>query len=260
MATEEIFYSGDYYGSVGDLYDPSGYTVADGTSFAAPFTAGVAAVIKSARPGLSMDQYRSLVINSAKGMLDPNGNLYAAQQIGGGLLNALNAYSSPATVLPTNLGMGAQSNSPNNTQTITLTNVSQADDSFSFSFASSDGIVQPIVPGAPVAIGAGQSQSIPITFAASGLNPGAYQGSIIATSAVTGANITIPYWFAVPSDTPAELALALRESSDRQLPDRFRQRGATYLGAFDVRITDAAGVPITDTQPTVTVLSGGGRV
>jgi minor extracellular serine protease Vpr len=257
MATQQVFYSGDIYGSSGDLYDPSGYTVADGTSFAAPFTAGVAAMIKGARPGLSMDQYRSLIINSAKGMLDPNGNLYSNQQIGGGLLNALSAYNSPLTALPTSLGLGTQSSNPNVTQSITLTNIGATDDTFNLSVASSDGILQPVLSSGAVAIAAGQSQSIPITFAGSGLNAGAYQGSIIATSSATGAKVSVPYWLDVSSNTAVGF-YSLCQAAQFCLTDWVR--GATYLGAFDFRLTDAAGAPITGVTPTVTVLSGGGSV
>ncbi len=49
----------------GEMYDPSGYVLVDGTSFSTPLVAGAAALIKTARPGLSVDQYRSLLINSA---------------------------------------------------------------------------------------------------------------------------------------------------------------------------------------------------
>ncbi len=37
----------------------------DGTSFSSPLVAGSFALLKSARPGLTAAQYRSLIINSA---------------------------------------------------------------------------------------------------------------------------------------------------------------------------------------------------
>ena len=48
----------------GELYDPSGYGVFDGTSFSAPLVSGAVALVKAARPGLTAAQYRSLVINN----------------------------------------------------------------------------------------------------------------------------------------------------------------------------------------------------
>jgi hypothetical protein len=290
MDTQAQFYPGDSYGSVADLFDPSGYIVADGTSFASPFTAGVAAMMKAAHPGLTLDQYRSLIVNSAKGMLDSNGNLYSTQQIGGGLLNALNAYNSPATVCvgaqcasgqssclsdpisgtpitpvngscpgqPLNIGLGSSSSNPTVTQSITLTNLGSATDSYTFSVASTDGVLQPIVPSGPVQIPAGQqSQPISITFAASGLPGGPYQGAIIATSAATGAKISVPYWLDVASNTPASLFSLC--SADQSCTTDW-VAGQTYLGAFDFRVLDAAGAPITNFTPTVTVVSGAGQV
>ena len=49
----------------GELYDPSGYGVFDGTSFSTPLVSGAAALVKAARPGLTVQQYRSLLIDNA---------------------------------------------------------------------------------------------------------------------------------------------------------------------------------------------------
>ena len=49
----------------GALYSQNGYIVANGTSFSSPLTAGAVAVLRGAHPGLTVDQYRSLIINSA---------------------------------------------------------------------------------------------------------------------------------------------------------------------------------------------------
>src|SRR5205823_1847324 len=48
----------------GEMYDPSGYILVDGTSFSTPLVAGSAALLKGARPGLTVDQYRSLLIDT----------------------------------------------------------------------------------------------------------------------------------------------------------------------------------------------------
>jgi minor extracellular serine protease Vpr len=249
---ENVAMATQAFDSNGDMYDSSGYTVADGTSFASPFTAGVAALIKSARPGLTIDQYRSLIINSAKTMLDPNGNLYSAQQVGAGLLNALSAYQAPVTASPISLGLGISTASPSISQTVTLTNITAASDSFTLSAVSKDGVLQPGLPGGTIQINAGQSKDVPVQFNGSGLAPGAYEGVILATSATTGSQIRIPYWLDVPTASPTHLFLT------GVLTDYIR--GVTLLDAFDFRLTDAAGAPITSVTPTVTVVSGGGSV
>src|SRR5207302_74708 len=49
----------------GELYAASGFVDVSGTSYSAPLTAGAAAILKAARPGLTSAQYRSLLINNA---------------------------------------------------------------------------------------------------------------------------------------------------------------------------------------------------
>ena len=245
MATQSYDYSGD-------MYDSTGYIVADGTSFSSPFTAGVAALIKAARPGLTTDQYRSLIINSAQAVLDPNGNALNVQQGGAGLVNALNAYQSPLVASPTSIGLGISSDSPRFTSTVTLTNIGTADDTFNLSTASMDGVLQPALAKSAVTIGAGQSMDVAVQFNGSGLASGAYQGVVLASSATTGATIRIPYWLDVPSATPSDYVLFY--SSTDSL------RNKPLLDAFDFRLTDSAGAPITNVTPQVTVVSGGGSV
>ena len=72
----------------GDMYDPSGYMLVDGTSFSTPLVVGGAALIKSARPGLTMDQYRSLLINTAAAVQTHSGQTPGIQQAGAGMLEA----------------------------------------------------------------------------------------------------------------------------------------------------------------------------
>src|SRR6185295_5865797 len=72
----------------GALYDASGYLAnGPGTSLSSPLVAGAAAVVKSARPGLTAAQYRSLVVNSAAALSAANGSALPVQSTGAGLLN-----------------------------------------------------------------------------------------------------------------------------------------------------------------------------
>src|SRR5574340_336212 len=91
----------------GDMYDPSGYVMVDGTSFSAPLVAGAAALIKSARPGLTVDQYRSLLINTAVAVQTRSGDVPGVQQAGAGLLGADAAIRSTVTAYPVSLSFGS---------------------------------------------------------------------------------------------------------------------------------------------------------
>ena len=77
-----------------------GYLFWDGTSFASPLIAGAVAVIKSARPNLMSDDYRSLVVNTASPMVDPGGNTWPVQTAGAGSLNVLRGLQSSVTANP----------------------------------------------------------------------------------------------------------------------------------------------------------------
>jgi subtilisin family serine protease len=52
----------------GTMFDPSGYTLATGTSFSGPHVAGVAALLRQAHPGWTPDMIRTAMINTATNM------------------------------------------------------------------------------------------------------------------------------------------------------------------------------------------------
>ncbi len=54
----------------GDLYDPTGYTTVQGSSFAAAMVAGAAALVKQANPGFSAAQIKSALVDTAS--VNPN--------------------------------------------------------------------------------------------------------------------------------------------------------------------------------------------
>src|SRR5258708_17905110 len=103
------------------MYDSRRYVLVGGTSFSTPLGAGAAALIKSARPGLSVDQYRSLLINSAAAAQTHAGQIPGIQQAGAGLLDASAARRSTVTANPSSLSLGAGSARPQNNRVLTIT-------------------------------------------------------------------------------------------------------------------------------------------
>jgi subtilisin family serine protease len=57
----------------GTMFDPTGYTLATGTSFSGPHVAGVAALLKQAHPDWSPDMIRTAMINTATNMRSASG-------------------------------------------------------------------------------------------------------------------------------------------------------------------------------------------
>jgi minor extracellular serine protease Vpr len=220
--------------------DPFGYQLIDGTSFSAPITAGAIAVIKSARPGLTGDDYRSLVVNSASPMLDDNGNSWPVLSAGAGSLDVLRAINSTVTANPISLSFGATGSSVTANQQLTLKNVGTATTTYKLSF---EGLSSSTTTGSPVTLASGGTVYMPfpnlglgdylglsdqapvlwtrsVTLAAGAVatvtvqappasgRPGAYQGFIDVTpngSSVPDARI--PWWYAVTTGAPNAIAL-----------------------------------------------------
>jgi hypothetical protein len=97
-----------------------------------------------------------------------------------------------------------------------------------------------------------------VHFSAPGLAPGEYQGYVHAQSLTSGAEIRIPYWYGVPSDTPAFLSVFSNDGF---------QAGAIYGPGFTgqtpimFRLLDAIGIPIRNPSlVSVSAVSGGGTI
>ncbi|KAJ2809414.1 hypothetical protein H4R20_000139 [Coemansia guatemalensis] len=77
------------------------YKSLSGTSMSTPYIAGVVALIKQARPKLTVDQIRQILVNSANPIPDPGtGQMVSPYSSGAGLVNAYNAIKSRAFVGP----------------------------------------------------------------------------------------------------------------------------------------------------------------
>lgn len=90
MAVGDQFYTADSLQRSGS----NGYRRLAGTSLAAPIAAGLAALVKSSRPGLAVAQYRSLLINSATALP------YKVLESGAGKLEAVQALAATLTATP----------------------------------------------------------------------------------------------------------------------------------------------------------------
>ena len=251
VAVGQDFYTATQtYDPSGDMYDSSGFILVDGTSFSTPLVAGAAALIKSARPGLTVDQYRSLIINTASDAQTMTGGVTGVQQAGAGLLNALSALHAPATVSPVSLSLGAGGTDINVAQSLMVSNVSGQADTFTISAISDDASILPAIASSTVDIAAGAWVQVPLQWSATGLSAGPHQGFISITSS-SGTSIRVPFWYAVAS-TPAKVTILDTYTSAR--------RGSFLSDAILFRITDPSGVALTGVQPDVTVTAGGGAI
>lgn len=229
--------------SRGDMYDPSGYVLVDGTSFSAPLVAGAAAVLKSARPGLTVDQYRSLLINSATAL--PG----IVQRTGSGRLNLGTSLRATATAYPTSLSFGSGGGSPDIARSLKIANAGTAMGTWSILVEGSTAL--PVADLSTFSIAPGESIDLPLHWRASSLQDGSYEGSFRIVSS-TGDEIRVPWWYGATSGRPAGITVLDAIDSAR--------RGSLNRDAILFRVVDAAGLPVNADDLRVTVVSGDGSV
>jgi minor extracellular serine protease Vpr len=247
-----------------DLYDPSGYVPnvnnpsgASGTSISSPLVAGTVALVKGLRPGLTVDQYRSLVINTAgaiKSVDSVTGNFITQRvmQTGAGLLNAQAAVTSTFAVKPTALSFNIGDGNPNLSQTLAISNVGTSSETYSLSVAPRDtGTTAPALGSSTVTVQPGQSATVPVTFTGSGLAGGQYEGYITITGSQSGIQERVPYWYGVASNVPANITPLFVAGFD---DNNQYSAGARINDAIEFRVTDASGIIIPNPPVTVTAL------
>ncbi len=223
--------------SGGDFYDPSGLLYpANGTSGATPLVAGAAAILKSAKPGLTPLQYRSLIINSAAPIADVvYGGLARVMDAGNGLLDVNAALNAEATVVPASVTFGIGDGSQTLTKSITVTNAGTAADTFNLVVTPRDPGFTPQVSPTSLQLAPGASGTVQITIPGGVLTAGEYEGAVHIQGANTATDTHVSYWFGVPSSTPY---LITDFGSD--LVSYFN-RGQLNTAAIAFRITDASG-------------------
>ena len=178
-----------------DTYNATGYTTVNGTSYAVPFVAGVAAMAKAKNSNLNTPgRLKSAVVNTASA--DLLGGVHVTDA-GAGKLNAADAVNVAATLEPAAISFGPITTLPVN-RTLTLTNVSSAAATFSITVRqlTSDANARVTVSQSSVTLPAGQS-SQPITVSLTGSKPaaGAYEGFLDVKGA--GPDLHLPYFYVV---------------------------------------------------------------
>lgn len=248
-----VYTAAQKFDADGDLYDPSGYGTYNGTSFSTPIVAGAAALLKSARPGLTVAQYRSLLINSAAPAFLRPDTAARVQESGAGLLDMTAALRATSVSYPTSLSFGNGAPDAQFSRTLTISNIGASSETYSLSVTSRDGVAAPQLATDTVRLEPGASFALPVNFSASSLQPGQYEGFIRIFAINSGSETHVPYWYAVPSGTPRFLtSLFVDDTSPRA--------GLLDTEAIVFRITDDTGVPVTNVDPQGSVVSGGGTV
>jgi subtilisin family serine protease len=212
------------------------YVVLSGTSFSAPTIAGAAALLMSARPGLTAEQYRSMLVNATSVFSEDEEQPLAVQYAGTGLLNMTATLSSTLAVAPVSLSFGAGGSTVDTSRNLKITNLGAAPDTFSV-------VARPIGEFGPlpelaqntIELGPGETHEIPVRFTGDGIEPGSYQGwlEVQGTHSMIA---RVPYWYGIPSQQAVHVQLFE--------PPETVTRGRDFRLYF--RLLDAAGLPVTE--------------
>jgi minor extracellular serine protease Vpr len=184
--------------SASPMYDSSGFTVSQGTSFSTPMVAGAAAALLEHFPQLGAPAIKSLLTTTATRDITVDGiNLTNVLQSGSGLLNMGNALAATAVFSPSSMNFGVHSytGTLSLSSSLTIENISSISDEFTLELA-------PIVSGPSIAfsktstgtLAPGSSVSIEISLQVDEPNTGGFQGFIAVRSSSTGFVYRIPYW------------------------------------------------------------------
>lgn len=224
------------YDPQGEMYSANRYGAGDGTSFAAPITAGAAALVRQAHPGWTAAQVRSALINGASASVtleDSQGYTVDVRSTGSGLLNATAAVGATVLADPATVSFGTMSRgAPAKSKTITITNAGASSVAL---VAAVSGTGVTITP-ANAAVPAGGSVAFTVAFSGASATAaeGAYSGLITFTSG-SAVSLRVPYLYTITVNTVAQVIPFI--SQVQGLP------GAD-AGTMVVQVTDAAGAPV----------------
>jgi uncharacterized protein (TIGR03437 family) len=247
----------------GELFSPTRYAVADGTSFATPLVAGTAALVKQAQPNLTPLQVKSALVNSAtlSGLLNQAGTgAPSIADVGSGLLQAQNAVLSPVEFVPSTVSFGSVAGVLPAAQTLAVTNSSGSPLTLGFSIsattvAPSTQVQVNSSSTATLALAAGQSSSISVRLSGSVPPAGRYEGVINVSGAAVP--LHIPYMFVVPSNTAYDIVPLVGDGFDGPVSQEIPE---AYGGVLVIRVIDRYGTSVENAAVRWAEVAGGGQV
>jgi hypothetical protein len=221
--------------------------VINGTSFSSPLVAGSYAVLRAARPGLRMGQYRSLLTTTAQPFPALETRPAPVQVGGSGRLDLSAALRGQLALDPGSVSFGLGGQRVEAARTIRIQNVGTGLGSWKVEVDSGDEIKATVEP-AEFSLGPSDTVDITVRFKGD-LQLGEYQGFLLfrqADAAEGDRPQRVPYWYGVPSGRPASVTV------NPPAPARAATGSTVSLHAL---ITDAIGGGIPE-APKVTVLEG----
>ena len=245
----------------GDLYDPTGYTTVEGSSFAAAMVAGAAALVKQANPGFSAGQIKSALVNTASiDATDISDNSNSGEllitSVGAGKLNAAAALAPGATVVPSTVSFGwVGPGSQPAPVSLTVTNTGKNTATFKLAWVPDSASLDPdssdVIGASPsiLQLAAGQHAVVTVFLRGGFTVPGIYDGVFTVTGPNT--NLRVPYWYLESDGVPFDILPVYDGSFFGTVGD------ACWFLAF--KVVDQYGLAVPNQSVSFAVAAGGGK-
>jgi minor extracellular serine protease Vpr len=239
---------------LGEMYDPSGYTVQNGTSFSTPMVAGAVALVKQKNPGFNPAQLKSAIVNTTTQDITENNATASVIAVGSGKLNAGAAIQAILTADPATISFGLldrQTSIPL-TRQLSIHYAGAGPASVALSVVPRTTRSIPVLDKASLSFTPGQADQT-VTLTLSGLPvAGIHEGAVTIEGG--GSSIRVPYMFVVGDGVPYDVVELLGTGFDglvgQGVPD----------GALAFKIVDRYGVGVTGVPVQFGVSRGGGRI
>jgi len=254
-----IFSGAQTLDSNGDAFSETRFEAVDGTSFAAPFVAGAAALVWQANPSFTADDVKSALVNTASTNVVENGADAPVTSAGAGRLDVRSALGPIATLFPATISFGRVNDEPLPIErTLEITNTTDFPATFQVAvipkdFSEDARVRVNGVDTTSVRLNPGEIGTVNVTLTGRTPLAGQYEGVLQVSRDVGGLELLAPYYFAVGDNIPA---------------DAFALTGVGVVGTVNephpelliLKVLDQHGQAVSGADVTFEVTAGGGAI
>jgi minor extracellular serine protease Vpr len=229
-----------------------GLTLTQGTSLSSPVVAGAAAILKQSRPGLKVQEYRSLLVNSARALTltAEKSRTAIPHEVGAGRLDLVRANTAMVTAEPLSISFGGGGKNPPATRrTLKFTNIGMEQDTFAISVEPLGDSQAAAVSASSLTLASKATGEVEVTMPGSDLRAGHHHGILIVKGTKSDVEIRVPYWYGVASNEPGSVAI---------ISDPPPQVSVGGQATFVFRVTDTSGQALDSASPTIEAVTPGG--
>jgi uncharacterized protein (TIGR03437 family) len=256
----DVYTATESYDPNSDMYDPTGYSAFQGSSFAAPMVAGAVALVKQKYPSLTPSQLKSAVVNTAtQDVADSTGNTAGVVAVGAGMLNVANALATNVTVEPATLSFGVVTAASTKSIPLKITNISGNSVSLSLKLVArvTDSQGRLSLSASSLSLRAAQSGTVTVTLGGSIPNPGAYDGAL----QIQGGSVplSVPYLYLGYDNTNGNVPANVIPFLGNDFTGIASPAGTTPV-LIGFKVVDQFGIPVRGWPVAFSVTSGGGTI